>query len=222
MASYTTLLYLAHLAAQLYALTYHFPSPPKSTGIFSLQSPNILKLLTTTTAALSFIPTILLPLGSGSGSHPATPDLDTTLSPILQILGPTLLLFSESLFLWAAYTTKPKTLSVIFGRVTPARVIASGPYGYVRHPTYVAYASGWMGVAAVIAGRCGLCDSWSIAVMGCVAGLCWLYAQGARLEERMFLQEVEGASGNGVDGKVKREYAEFVKQVPFRWVPGVF
>lgn len=53
-----------------------------------------------------------------------------------------------------ALTTRPGTFSVIFDRVTPQFVVGTGPFNYIRHPTYVSYALGWVGAVLHILVAC--------------------------------------------------------------------
>jgi protein-S-isoprenylcysteine O-methyltransferase Ste14 len=204
------MLFPLFLLTQLYALNIHFPHPPS--GLVYPKSIQLLKLFSVTGALLAWTPVF------------------TTRSSAIAV--PASIFFAASLiiFAWTAAITSPRKLSVIFGRVTPEYVISNGPFTYVRHPTYVSYALGWMGAAVVVlyssivsqGGNVWISSAVRAPVMvGVVAGLFWLYQQGAVLEEEQFLAGKETVMGKKVGEDVRVEYLSYMRRVPWRWIPGV-
>jgi protein-S-isoprenylcysteine O-methyltransferase Ste14 len=55
------------------------------------------------------------------------------------------LVASVALFLWAAKTTRSKRLKLAFDPASPASVVRTGPYRYIRHPFYTSYILLWLG-----------------------------------------------------------------------------
>jgi protein-S-isoprenylcysteine O-methyltransferase Ste14 len=96
-------------------------------------------------------------------------------------LAPALILLVSAAILFAVTkaTTPPRILPAAFAEEAPASLIRSGPYRFIRHPFYVAYALYWIGLAfaaphpGVIAG---------------VLGILGAYVFLARREERRLLQ----------------------------------
>ncbi|KAK5074601.1 hypothetical protein LTR70_010127 [Exophiala xenobiotica] len=184
----TTLLYPTFFLTQLYALTYHFYQP--HTGSSSPTKQRLVILISITLGLLStFSPPCTNPLTS----YPST----------------TCLLLSESLFLWTALTTRPRRFAVIFAQVQPQYVASTGPFAYIRHPTYVSYALGWLGVSLSVVGAV----LWRLAAFVCLGVLLSLYADAAELEERQFLDE-------GTEAEVRAEYGAYMRRTR-RWLPGV-
>jgi len=214
MVSLIPSLFVAFLIEQLYALNFHFPHPPS--GLVYPHSLQLLKTLSVIATLTAWKPIMDYPT--------ATPVYLTTPPSIC-------FLASLGLFAWTATEARPRQLSVIYGRVTPNKVLSSGPFAHVRHPTYVAYALGWIGAvihvfAVLVVG--GATDrGWMpapIRVMTLVAsvlGLFWLYRRGAVLEEQQFLQNRETVEGQKVGEDVRVEYLAYVRQVGSRWIAGV-
>lgn len=210
-------LYTLFLLEQAYALNIHFPHPPS--GLVYPSSINLLKLFSATAGILAWAPL--------TSSHASS----TALSAVTG----TLFLASLSLFTWTARTTRPKNLSVIFGRVTPRYVIDSGPYAYIRHPTYVSYALGWLGATFYALTSSSLFfpptistpGAWipdhtrSALLVAAVGGLMWLYRRGAVLEEAQFLQDKDTVSGEKTAEGVRVGYLGYMRRVGARWVPWV-
>lgn len=214
MPFYIGLLFVAFLFEQLYALNYHFPHPPS--GLVYHGSLQLLKVLSVTATFLAWKPV--------TTDSPSTPWYTTAVTL-------TFFLSSLSLFAWTATVARPRQLSVIYGCVTPTGVLSSGPFALVRHPTYVAYALGWVGVVvrAVTVGSIeGVPKPARVAaplrnvLLACsVLGLFWLYRRGAVLEEEQFLQDHETVKGEKVGEDVRIEYLAYMRRVPYRWIPGV-
>jgi protein-S-isoprenylcysteine O-methyltransferase Ste14 len=212
MPSSNALLFSAFLIEQLYALNYHFPHPPS--GLVYPQSLQLLKFLSTTAALLAWTP-----IARDSWLAPA---YITTVASLF-------FLSSLCLFAWTAITTQPRQLSVIYGRVTPTYVLSSGPLAYLRHPTYVAYALGWLGVAVRVIGSVSMATGTNadwipaplriVSLLSSVLGLFWLYRRGAVLEEEQFLKNYETVPGHKVGKDVTVEYSAYTRRVPNRWIP---
>lgn len=184
----TSLLHPIFYLTQLYALTYHFYHP--SSGSTSPSKERLLIVLAITLGLLSTLTQV------------QPPTLLNTLSTVS-------LVASQLLFLWTALTTTPRRFAVIFADVTPRYVTTTGPFAYVRHPTYVSYTLGWLGVTLSVLRGAGLVSWRAGAACVCFAGLCWLYADAAELEERQFVNA----------GAVGAEYRAYMRRTA-RWVPG--
>lgn len=101
----------------------------------------------------------------------------------------------------------------------------------MRHPTYVAYALGWIGatVRASIAGSIEevpkpfrmAAPLRALLLMCLVLGLLGLYRRGSVLEEEQYLQDRKIARGGKVGEDVRVEYLAYKRRVPYRWIPGV-
>lgn len=214
MPSYLGLLFIAFLLEQLYALNYHFPHPPS--GLAYPRSLQALKILLSAAVSLAWKPVTTI-----SNSAPG----------FTTVAASAFFLASLGLFVWTATVARPKLLSVIYGRVTPTYVLTSGPFALVRHPTYVAYALGWIGalvhtVAAAsveeVPKPARLVSPLRTALLACtVLGLFWLYRRGALLEGKQFLQDHETVKGEKVGEDVRIKYLAYVRRVPHRWIPGV-
>ncbi len=83
-----------------------------------------------------------------------------------------------SLFLWAAITTRGTGIAFAFSKHPAKAQIVSGPYRWVRHPFYLAYAITW--VAGTIACRSPL-------LLGTVVAMLSLYIDAAVREEQQLL-----------------------------------
>jgi len=211
MSSYVRVLFVAFFLEQSYAVMIHFPRP--LSGLVYWNYYQLLKACVTTTISLSLTP-MLAP----------TP---------FYIALPVSLIFSASLalFAWAAVTTRPGKFAVIFGRVTPTHVVSTGPFAYVRHPTYVSYALGWIATVIVVlhdSFEASLGDMrWipglprSIGVLAAVSALFWTYYRGALLEESQFLKNKDNVQGQKVRDDIHIEYLAYMRRVPCRWLPGV-
>lgn len=102
-------------------------------------------------------------------------------APPLAELAPAVILLCLAALLFAVTkaTTPPRILPAAFAPESPVSLIEGGPYRFIRHPFYVAYALYWIGLAfaaphpGVIAG---------------VLGILGAYVFLARREERRLLQ----------------------------------
>ena len=83
-------------------------------------------------------------------------------------------LLAALVFRSALRATRDRSLSLAFSRATPPALVITGPYRYVRHPLYSAYALFW-GSCALLAG--------SVGVALLVAAISALYFIAARTEE---------------------------------------
>lgn len=81
---------------------------------------------------------------------------------------------------------------IAFSSEEPSCLVSSGPYGYVRHPFYVAYFLFWLGACLAV-------GTWWMISAPTVMG--FLYRQAAAREERAILASPLG-----------REYAEYMKR----------
>lgn len=222
MASPTQALYLLFLGTHLYMNLIHFPIP--STGFASSTSPILLITFTLLTILLSFPPVLL--------HAPQAPE--TIESSIFGKVAFLTLLSSIILYIWtAASTTGAKTeLAAVFSRAAPKKVVKGGPYAYIRHPAYAASILGFIGVLGAAMGAVkpeamerayrgeGGGDI-GPRVLGLIAITCVLgslFFSAARAEEAAFLR----GKGERVDERVKAEYARYAREVPARFVPGLF
>ncbi len=89
----------------------------------------------------------------------------------------TLAIASFGLFRWGTSHVGPFTLTAAFSNDAPLRLIASGPYRWVRHPFYVAYVLAQLFVLAAS-------DSLWASPMCVLMAL--IYGSAARHEERKF------------------------------------
>jgi len=96
-------------------------------------------------------------------------------APYATLLPLPIFVASLALFLWAVKTTRNKGLLPAFSGDIPKRLIADGPYRYVRHPFYLAYMLHALGNAVAT-------SSWMPwAVLSVLIGS---YAYAALVEER--------------------------------------
>ncbi|KAF9694068.1 hypothetical protein EKO04_008067 [Ascochyta lentis] len=214
MASVIPTLFVAFLMEQLYALNFHFPHPPS--GLVYPHSIQLLKTLSVSAALAAWRSIMKL-----SPSAPAYSTIPISL----------FFLTSLGLFAWVATEARPRQLSVIYGRVTPTHVLSSGPFAVVRHPTYVAYALGWVGVAVhvLVTGDTGeardgtwvSAPAWIAILVASVLGLFGLYRRGAVLEELQFLKSQGTVVDEKVEEGVRVDYLAYMRKVPYRWLPGV-
>lgn len=84
------------------------------------------------------------------------------------------------LFYWAIAQSRPGDLGFAGTSEATKTLIDTGPYRYVRHPIYVAYILGWLGLALTSGHRAG--------VVGAIY-LSAIYIFIARQEEEQFVQE---------------------------------
>ncbi|KAJ4985195.1 hypothetical protein SVAN01_09331 [Stagonosporopsis vannaccii] len=81
-----------------------------------------------------------------------------------------------ALFACTTHVARPRRPSVIYGRVTPQYVIASGPFTSVRYLTYIAYALGWVGAVVGVVTTGKLLQAFILVFL--IASLFWLYRKG--------------------------------------------
>lgn len=118
----------------------------------------------------------------------------------LQALGGLLLLVSFYL-LFLTFRENSYLSTVV--RIQEERghnVISSGPYHYVRHPMYAGFLIFALGATLLLGSWYGLLPG---------LGLVLLVARRAVLEERVLRQELDG-------------YSAYMRQVPYRMIPGVW
>jgi protein-S-isoprenylcysteine O-methyltransferase Ste14 len=119
---------------------------------------------------------------------------------LLQIIGAVILVSSYYLF-FIAYQANPYMSPA--ARIQEDRgqtVISSGPYAYVRHPTYT-------GVLLLVLGTTLMLGSWYGLIPGFIVVA--LFARRALLEENMLRQELAG-------------YSDYMARVKYRLIPLVW
>jgi protein-S-isoprenylcysteine O-methyltransferase Ste14 len=193
----TAILYSGTLLNQAYAILVNFPRPSNGFAY-----PGHFAALAGFSGASTLLSLPLLFPTPNSGP--------------LQVIGNTLMSLSVSLFTWSVYTTQRGRLPAIFGGKTPDFIIDYGPFAYIRHPTYTAYLAGWTGIFLNISSRndAGLRVP---ALAICLLGVAGAYLAGVEIEEMQML------SGKENDGKVDlgKKYAEYMRKVRCRWLPGL-
>ncbi|GAB1728614.1 hypothetical protein NU195Hw_g1416t1 [Hortaea werneckii] len=197
MPSTTISLFLMTLLQQVYAIGYHFPTPPG--GIRSPKHHTALLVLGPTCAAST--------LWAASQST-SSPPLSSTFGLIATVC----FLASLALFTWTAITTRPRRFSVIFGKAQPEYVVTHGPYAYIRHPTYVSYALTWIGAMAQLLEVSRPRRFATLVAVTSFGGLMCLFREGAKQEEEEFRNDAKSEG-------VKRDYDEYASRVRARWVP---
>ncbi|PPJ57893.1 hypothetical protein CBER1_11463 [Cercospora berteroae] len=198
------ILFLLALSTQLYAYLIHFRHPTSGT-----RAPGYIhffKILSTISALATFWPTFIR--GEAVRSQGGIGILFAILSSILFIA-------SLTLFAWTASTASPPgRLSVIFGQASPEFVIITGPYQYIRHPTYVSSAGTWMGCIFLLLSPAHVGDAWFHVSVVSLAGLSWLYREAAEQEEAEYRVKATRE-------EVRDKYQEYSTRVKERWAPGV-
>ena len=91
---------------------------------------------------------------------------------------------STALFWWAVRTTKHKPPQLAHSQSDPDSLHEDGPYGFVRHPFYLAYCLFWLGTAVAAGGL-----QWLIAAL-----LVFWYFVIAKSEEARFFNTSLAAS----------------------------
>jgi protein-S-isoprenylcysteine O-methyltransferase Ste14 len=198
LSSPTAVLYSGTLLNQAYAILVNFPRPSNGFAY-----PGHFAALAGFSGASTLLSSPLL--------------LPTTNSSPLQMIGNTLMSLSVSLFTWSVYTTQRGRLSAIFGGKTPDFIIDYGPFAYIRHPTYTAYLLGWSGAALSLLAKPDA--GWRVpALTICLLAVAGVYRAGAQMEEKQMLH-----LGEENDGKVElsKKYAEYMRKVRCRWLPGL-
>ena len=114
-----------------------------------------------------------------------------------QVAGVLLELAGAALFFAAISASRDRKLRFVFDPTHPHSLIASGPYGFVRHPFYVSYVVFWAGWTIAV---------WSPWALVSLALLIALYVAAARLEERNFAASPLAA-----------DYAAYKRRVGFFW-----
>lgn len=197
LSSPTAILYSGTLLNQAYAILVNFPRPSNGFAY-----PGHFAALAGFSGASTLLASPLL--------FP-TPD-----SGLLQVIGNTFMSLSVSLFTWSVYTTQRGRLPAIFGGKTPDFIIDYGPFAYIRHPTYTAYLAGWTGILLNLSNRNDA--GWRVPALAiCLLGVAGAYRAGVEIEEMQML------SGEENDGKVDlgKKYAEYMRKVRCRWLPGL-
>lgn len=100
-------------------------------------------------------------------------------SDALRFVGILFYLMSLSLLGWSFYVNRKKPLSLSYSNDEPQHMVMNGPYRYIRHPFYSAYALGWA-AGPLVSGHHWL---WIF-----VAIILYLYWKSAVLEEEKFAQ----------------------------------
>jgi protein-S-isoprenylcysteine O-methyltransferase Ste14 len=93
------------------------------------------------------------------------------------LLGALLYLWSLGLYWWAIRTNSAARLSAAFSSDLPAHLVKDGPYRFIRHPFYCAYALAWS-AGAVATARWWLLPT--------VAVMLFIYWKAAMIEEQKF------------------------------------
>lgn len=89
-----------------------------------------------------------------------------------------------ALWLWTVRASRRARLSVAFSRDAPTRLLAAGPYRFVRHPFYTGYTLNWLA-------GCVATWRWWVIVPSIVAAAMLVVA--ARVEERKFARSALAA-----------------------------
>jgi protein-S-isoprenylcysteine O-methyltransferase Ste14 len=126
-------------------------------------------------------------------------------NPIVHVVANLLLLLFMAIYTWASVALNLKA-----SNLTHRGIISRGPYRYIRHPAYVCKNAAWWiaAVPAVIA-------SWNVSAWDAVvvggSALAWsaIYLLRALTEED-HLRKVDG------------EYDAYCREVPHRFIPGVY
>jgi protein-S-isoprenylcysteine O-methyltransferase Ste14 len=197
LSSPTAILYSGTLLNQAYAILINFPRPSNGFAY-----PGHFAALAGFSSAATLLSSPLLFPTSNCGS--------------LQVIGNALMSLSVSLFTWSVYTTQRGRLPAIFGGKTPDFIIDYGPFAYVRHPTYTSYLLGWTGIFLNLYNRHDA--GWRVPALAiCLLGVAGVYRTGSTMEEKQML------SGEENDGKIDlgKKYAEYMRKVRYRWLPGL-
>ncbi len=115
----------------------------------------------------------------------------------LQLVGALLVGAAFALVFWALRENTYLASAVRVQRERGQAVVASGPYGYVRHPMYA-------GVLLLVVGTALLLGSWAGLLVGALLG--GVVARRAVLEERLLRERLDG-------------YAAYMARVRYRLVP---
>lgn len=114
-------------------------------------------------------------------------------------LGIALALFGVAFMVWSMLSLSVRGRGLPISHLPPARLVARGPYAWIRHPIYVGYAFAWTGLA-LVSGSVGRASfSTALLIIGSI-----VYAnvfEEARLHRRF--------------GAAYREYAEQVPAFPW-------
>jgi len=105
---------------------------------------------------------------------------------------------SIALFWSAVRACESRPLTAIFEADLPVRLVRGGPYAYVRHPFYCAYAIFWFG---------GWVASGSPVALVSIPVMVGIYVHGAREEERKFSRS-----------PLAQQYADYRQRVG-AWLP---
>ena len=108
--------------------------------------------------------------------------LDTAIAALF------LYVLALALFWWAVTTIRSQPLTLAFSADAPEHLVATGPYRWIRHPLYTAYAVTWLaGIVATFA--------WWLTPSLAIMGL--LYWRAAQHEEGKFASSSLGELYNG-------------------------
>lgn len=83
---------------------------------------------------------------------------------------------AAALFLWALRAVGPERLAIAFSPSAPGRLVAEGPYRWVRHPIYSSYLLAWLS---------GILASTTVATVASALWMAAFYVAAAREEERL-------------------------------------
>jgi len=122
------------------------------------------------------------------------------LAPAWNVIGLLLVAAGGSLTNWAVASNRFFSAVIRIQRDRDHYVIASGPYGLVRHPGYVGSLIHMPGLALALG------SLWALAVVGAISALIVVRTA---LEDRTLRAELEG-------------YAEYAGRVRYRLLPGVW
>ncbi len=114
---------------------------------------------------------------------------------LLLIISLALALLSFALYLWASFALGYKA-----GNLVNRGIIKTGPYAFIRHPSYIGKNLGWLFILIPV-----LSDVSQIMLY---ISLAFIYFLRAVTEERHLRRDPE--------------YIDYCKKVPYRFIPGVY
>lgn len=100
---------------------------------------------------------------------------------LTSVVGCICYLTSLSLFYWAVRATLQYKLTLAYSTDEPQFLLKTGPYGFIRHPFYLAYSIYW------VAGFVTTQNWWLILP---IVAMFWLYYQAAKMEEMKFFGSI--------------------------------
>ncbi|RPA78717.1 hypothetical protein BJ508DRAFT_363724 [Ascobolus immersus RN42] len=143
-------------------------------------------------------------LKAASGTTPSS-IYSTATNQTLILLAP--IFFASTLLRFLAINTLGRNF--VHAAVTPKELITTGPYAYVRDPSYIAALL--MGPASYVIsglGLLGVAWSWGLGMVVFLILLPW-FIERLKIEEELM-------------GRNIKEYRAYQKRVPWRFVPGVW